>query len=244
MHTILLVEDNIEIQTANKELLEDYGYTVSLAMNLAEARSHISKSIPDLIVLDIMLPDGSGLDFLRELRSENSGIPVLLLTVLSETNDEIKGIKEGGNDYVAKPYDNDILVVRIENLLRQADWVDEQIKAATLKANEGAPDIFEYGPLVINYVTQRVSLGGADVNLTPREFMLLVYFTNNMDKQLTSKEIYELVWGQDALSNSIDTVRVRIKELRRKLKMDDETSIVIKTVQRKYYICRKTEAKL
>jgi len=236
MYNILLVEDNIDIQEMNQSLLTRHGYAVRLAMNLAEAREAVAKRQPDLIVLDIMLPDGNGLDFLKELRQENRGIPVLLLTALDETGDELNGLETGGDDYVAKPYKNEIFLARVENLLRRAEFTKEAVAQAVAKT---APDISEYGPITVNNVTQRVSLDGEDVNLTPKEFQMLVYFLRNIGKRLTAEEIFEAIWGQDA-NNSIGTVRVRITALRNKLRMEDERSVVIDTVERKYYVCRLT----
>jgi len=236
MFNILLVEDNEAIQQINKEMLEEEGgYKVRLAMNLAEAQGSIKQSAPDLIVLDIMLPDGSGLDFLKELRKTGSDVPVLLLTALSESNDEVKGIREGGDDYVAKPYDSDVLLVRIEKLLNQKLKADERVKDAVAQTKNAA-DIVQYGPLTVNSITQRAKLDGEDANLTPKEFSVLAYFLKNMDKKLTPDEIYEGVWGQDSI-NSAGAIKVHISGIRKKLKMEDETSVVIETVGRKYYVC-------
>jgi DNA-binding response OmpR family regulator len=234
MYNLLLVEDNEDIQEMNQRLLERRGYTVRLAMNLAEARALIKKSLPDLILLDIMLPDGNGLDFLKELRKENRGIPVLLLTALDETDDELIGLQAGGDDYIAKPYKNELLLARIETLLRRVEFTNEAVAQA---AAESTPDIMKYGSLTVSNITRRVSLNDEDVNLTPIEFTLLLFFLKNMGRQFSAEEIYEAVWGQDA-NNSVGTVKVRINGLRDKLKMGEERSVTIETVERKYYVCR------
>ena len=132
MYNLLLVEDNEDIQDLNKFFLTQRGYAVRLATNLAQAKEAIAEANPDLIVLDIMLPDGSGLDLLKELRAIGNDTPVLLLTALSETSDEMKGIQLGGDDYIAKPYENGILHARIEALLRRAERVPQTIKKGTL----------------------------------------------------------------------------------------------------------------
>ena len=119
MYNVLLVEDEERILFANKIILERKGgYTVQTAMNLTEARKCIQENPSDIIILDIMLPDGSGLDFLEELRRDKN-IPVILLTALSESSDELKGITAGGDDYITKPYNNDVLLGRIEMVLRR-----------------------------------------------------------------------------------------------------------------------------
>jgi DNA-binding response OmpR family regulator len=236
LKNILLVEDNEAIQQLNKEMLEEErGYAVRTAMSLAEARQCIRQFAPDIIVLDIMLPDGSGLDFLKELRHAGSDIPVLILTALSESVDEVKGIRAGGDDYIAKPYDSEVLLVRIEKLLNQKLKADERVKDA-VRQTKNAADIAEYGALTVNNITHRAKLNDEDANLTPKEFSVLAYFLKNMDKKMTPEEIYEGVWGQDSINNA-GAIKVHISGIRKKLKMDDETSVVIETVERKYYVC-------
>jgi DNA-binding response OmpR family regulator len=160
---------------------------------------------------------------------------VLLLTALSESSDEVKGIREGGDDYVAKPYDSEVLLVRIEKLLNQKRKADERVENAISEA-QNAADIVEYGALIVNNITQRAKLDGEDANLTPKEFSVLSYFLKNMDKKMLPEEIYEGVWGQNSI-NSAGTIKVHISGIRKKLKMEDETSVVIETVERKYYVC-------
>ncbi|MCL2392417.1 MAG: response regulator transcription factor [Oscillospiraceae bacterium] len=239
--TILLVEDNKTIQEANKELFEEIGgYNVHLAMTLAEARQSVAAAPPDLIVLDIMLPDGCGLDFLKELREQKSPIHVLLLTALSETSHEAKGLLAGGDDYIAKPYDNDMLLIRAGALLRRSKQTGEMVKEAVAQAKAeivNTAAILEYGYLTINHTTAKAYLYGKDTGLTPKEFSLLAYFLKNTDKKLTANEIYESIWGDSSLGSS-DVVRAHIKNLRKKLKTDDEVAIAIDTVGRKYYVCR------
>ena len=233
---ILLVEDDKDIQEVNQKMLvRRGGYDVRLAMNLAEARTAIGSRQPNLIVLDIELPDGNGLDFLKELREVGSIVPVLLLTARSKADDMVQGIQDGGDDYIAKPYDNKVFLARVENLLRKAQQMDDLIKQAA----QSAPDVVEYGRLTVNNLTQRAILDGEDVNLKPKEFQLLRYFLKNLGEKRTAEEIYEAVWGQDA-NNSVDTVKVHIKDLRKKLRMDDEVAIVIETLERKFYVCKLT----
>jgi len=233
MRNLLLVEDNEAIQELNKELLEEVGgYKVRLAFNLAQARLSLLEHTPDLIILDIMLPDGSGLDFLKEIKQKHEDMPVLLLTALSESSDEVKGLREGGDDYIAKPYDRDVLLMRVAKLLRQSQRADERVQEAAKQS-----DVDKYGPLTINNVTKRAYLFEEDAGLTPKEFSLLTYFLKNVGKEMTAEEIYEAVWGLDA-NNSASTVRVRIKGLRDKLRTDDEVAVTIETIERKYYVCR------
>ena len=149
MYKILLVEDEKDIQEINKYMLGERGYTVCLAMNLAEARKGIADFAPDLIVLDIMLPDGSGLDFMEELRKHGNSIPILLLTALSTPKDKVEGLRRGGNDYLAKPYDYDEFVMRVEVILRSKQQEDERVRLA-VKAAEHDRQILTFGGLTLN----------------------------------------------------------------------------------------------
>jgi DNA-binding response OmpR family regulator len=202
MYNILLVEDEPAIQRANKVILERRGgYTVRLAENLAEARQSIAESVPDLIVLDIMLPDGSGLDFLAELRAGDISIPVLLLTALSETSDELKGIEAGGDDYITKPYDNEILLAKISRALHRASKI---------------PSTLSIGGIKIDTASGRAFVNGNDINLAPKEFALLQQFIQNPKKTINSDYLYEKIWGQGMHGND-KALRTAVSGLRVKL---------------------------
>ena len=225
MNDLLLVEDNLNIQDANKFFLERHGYKVCLAMDLAEARQRMIEEIPDLIVLDIMLPDGSGLDFLKERREENGGIawrniPVLLLTALSDISDEVKGIQDGGDDYITKPYENDILLTRIKALLRRAERVPETITKGGLK---------------LETFSHQAIMNGENLGLTRKEFDLIFLLAQNEDRLLTMEYLYEKVWGQPLIddANAIKTV---ISRLRSKI---EPSGYGIEAVRYKGYIFTK-----
>jgi len=115
---VLLLEDNIKILDLNRRMLEKEGLMVLVAKTVAEARERIKLAIPDVAVLDIMLPDGSGLDFLSELRQTGGNVPVLFLTAKTERADVLAGLTAGGNDYISKPYDIDEFRARIMGFIR------------------------------------------------------------------------------------------------------------------------------
>ena len=220
MYSILLVEDEVQIQAANKILLERRGgYHVRLAMNLAEARQAVAESKPDLILLDIMLPDGSGLDYLKELKQQTN-IPVLLLTALSETSDEIRGIEEGGDDYISKPYDNNLLLARIDGLLRRVSRV---------------PDNVRKGSLTLDTYSSKAYIDGGDLGLTSKEFDLLLLLTQSEDKLLKPEYVYEKVWSQPMLGDN-SAVKTIISKLRRKI---EPSGYDIETLYGKGYIFTK-----
>ena len=199
---VLLVEDNKEIMHGNKRLFELEGYEVSCALTLAEARGLIDGRRPDIIVLDIMMPDGNGLDFMRELREgENSGVPILLLTGLTTKEDVLRGLKSGGDDYLTKPYDFDILLTRVETLLRRVSNI---------------PEIIENGSLKLDVLAGLAFINGGDLLLAQKEFSLLLLFVQNEDKTMSAEYLYEKVWkmtlndNTNALKNTISRLRNKI----------------------------------
>ena len=197
---ILLVEDNEEIQAANKDMLELIGYEVTLAMNLAEARYALKHKNHDVIVLDIMLPDGNGLDFLMELRTY-SQIPVLMLTAMGTSEDTVAGFSTGADDYIAKPYDYKVLAARIEALLRRAGRI---------------PEMLQKGSLQLDVVANQAFLHGKDLLLTPKDFTLLVVFTQNEGRLIGNEYLYEKVWKGSFNDNPM-ALRNAVSRLRKKL---------------------------
>jgi len=220
LYSILLVEDEKDIQFANKIILERRGgYKVRLAMNLAEARQCIMESEPDIIILDIMLPDGSGLDFLKELRKEKN-IPVLILTALSESGDELKGIQSGGDDYITKPYDNDILLARIDMVLRRANSI---------------PDKLIIGRIKIETASKRAYANDKDMGLMSKEFSLLEQFIQYPQKIMSAEYLYEKVWGQKMIGDD-RTLRTTISSLRAKLHDFNAGHTIISSRGEGYYL--------
>jgi DNA-binding response OmpR family regulator len=202
--TILCVEDNEEVQMFNKPLLEKKGFTVELAFTLAEAREAVGRKMPDLIILDIRLPDGSGLDFLMELR-KTSNVPVIALTDKKEDIDIIKGMESGCDDYMPKPHVFPVLYAKIEGLLRRASIV---------------PDILEKGALKLDLHAGKAFIGGEDLLLAQKEFSLLLLFAQNQDKVMSAEYIYEKIWNA-AIGNDKNALKNRISAMRKKLENGD-----------------------
>ena len=205
---ILCVEDNLRVQLFNKPLLEAKGFTVKTAMTLAQAREIIGREMPSLIVLDIHLPDGNGLDFLRELRKQQktSNVPVIALTVDKEDNDLVAGFASGCDDYLPKPYNFDVLYARIEGLLRRA-WYSGSIHK---------------GALTLDILRNKAFVNGRNAELTPKEFAVLLFLVQNEGKELTAEAIYEHVWGT-AMNIDSGAVRRHISMLKKKL--DEENAV-------------------
>jgi len=197
---ILLVEDEAQVQSKNKKILERSGYTIRQAFTLAEARKNIKEKPPIAIILDIGLPDGSGLDLLYELR-ETSEIPVLILTAMGSNDDIIKGFEIGSDDYLTKPYDLTVFLARVEALLRRTRMVPETIMV---------------GPVKLNTASRIAFLGDEDLLLSNREYSLLQLLGQQQDSVISVDAIFERVWGQDVPEN-LDALKTIVSRVRKKL---------------------------
>lgn len=202
---VLLIEDNKQLMEANRRALAKADYHIEMALNLAEARACLAKCNPDAIVLDIMLPDGNGLDFITEIR-EVTTAPVLLLTALDEKSDRLNGLRAGGNDYISKPYDIDELRERIAAFIRRDTLIEVRRPAERIS----------WGPLLLDTIAQQGFLDGKDLSFTPKEFGLLLVLVRNGNKELSAKKLYETVWRQPD-NDDIRAVKAHISNLRKKL---------------------------
>ena len=179
---ILLIEDDTDLLLNNKEYLEKFGYHILTAGTLAAAAKILENTNIDLILLDINLPDGSGLDFITGIR-KRFDIPVIFLTARADKADVIEGLTRGGGDYVTKPFDFDVLRARIEIRLREA-------------GNKMANNKITLGPLSLDVISFQGFLNGRDLLLTKKEFALLLLLAQNEGKTLTKEYLYEAVWKQ------------------------------------------------
>ncbi|MCL2227223.1 MAG: response regulator transcription factor [Oscillospiraceae bacterium] len=198
---VLLVEDNKKIIEGNARKLTRSGYKVFCALSLSEARSLLNNQ-PDILVLDIMLPDGSGLEFMQEVReSEYAATPILLLTGLAAREDIVRGLNSGGDDYMTKPYDFDVLLARIEALIR---------RSAKL------PEFINKGCLSIDVVAGVAMCNGEDLLLGKKECALLLIFAQNEGVYIEAEDLYARVWKVPMGSDGT-ALKSAIKRLRQKL---------------------------
>ncbi len=218
---ILVVDDDSEIRKLIARYMQDQGFRVLLASKCAEVHERIVTNQIDLIVLDVMLPDGSGLDLCRDLRAARSTIPIILLTALKEDVDRIIGLEIGADDYLGKPFNPRELVARIRAVLRRG-------------ANSGleprVAGAYHFEGFVADPSTRSVTdPNGADVPLTGAEFDLLITFLDRPGRVLSRDQLLDLTRGGDGdvLDRSID---VLISRLRRKLS-DGGAAQFFKTVR-------------
>jgi two-component system copper resistance phosphate regulon response regulator CusR len=205
MKRVLVVEDNKDIAMIVEKRLSRQ-FTIEIAENGEDATTCINANPYDLIVLDLSLPKKSGFDVLKDMRKKSSYPPVLILSGLNAVEDKVKGLKLGADDYLAKPFDIKELVARIDALLRRVPSAQEIVKLAAVD-------------LEMDLVTRKVTRGGTEITLSPREFALLEYLIRKKDKVVTRKEIAEEVWGHkfDAGTNFVD---VYINYLRKSIDKD------------------------
>lgn len=202
MKTILCVEDELNILDNNRKALEDNGYTVLTAENLAEARKHLEEQTPDAIILDIMLPDGLWLELLKGLRAGGSNIPVLLLTAWGKPSDVARGLREGANDYLSKPFDYEVLLARLEAMFRNVEQVPERVTRGALSLDISSGQAF---------------LNDTDMLLTQKEFALLLLFVQNEGRVMSTEYLYKKIW-RSSMNKDKQTIQRHISALRQKLK--------------------------
>ncbi len=208
--TVLLVEDNEHLNKINSRALFLSGCQVLTARNLKEAREHLKEHDPDAIVLDILLPDGNGVDFCREIR-EHTAAPILFLTSVTGVDQALEGIRAGGDDYLNKPFHIELLLAHLEAFWRR-DAIRQRMKPA---------DILSRGPLTLNLVSNTAYLDGEDMLLTVKEFAFLLLLLQNEGKILTKEFIYEKVWERPMNKDSQALYAV-VSRLKRKLERAGE----------------------
>lgn len=200
---VLVVEDQRKVAAFVEKGLASTGYSVDVAETGAAAESMAASNDYDLIILDVMLPDGSGIDTARHLRRDGCGAPILMLTALSGTKDKVNGLDAGADDYLTKPFEFEELAARVRALLRRPTGGAVGARLA-------------FADVEMDLVQRRVTRAGKSISLTAKEFALLEYFLRNPNRVLSRAAISEHVWDAhfDTQSNVID---VYINQLRKKI---------------------------
>mgnify|MGYP000846178497 FL=1 len=219
---ILIVEDENAIRFLLRENLEYEGYEVLEAENGILALEIVEKSSPDLILLDLMLPQMSGMEVCKRLRSTGNVVPVIMLTARGQQMDKVIGLKAGADDYITKPFDILELCARIEALLRRSGKPSESTK------------LFHVGKVEIDFQAQVVRRNGEETELTRMESELLRYLILNEGKILTREQILADVWGHDYLL-SMRTIDTHVTHLRKKIEDNPAEPTHILTVHRVGY---------
>ena len=218
MPKILIVEDDDTVREALSAGLESEGYEVILSDNGLDGLKQAKEEGPDLILLDLMLPEMDGLSVCRALR-RNSDVPIIMLTARGTEMDKIVGLETGADDYVVKPFSLGELLARIRSLLRRTknDKQENQMQLTS-------------GNVSLDLTSRRVSKDDAEVHLTQKEFNLLAELIRNKGAVLSRDLLLEKVWGYSYVGNT-HTVDVHIRWLREKIELDPSKPVRIVTVR-------------
>ncbi|GIW23257.1 MAG: DNA-binding response regulator [Candidatus Sericytochromatia bacterium] len=218
---ILLVDDEEAIIESIEFALKQEGYEVVKASDGHEALQKVQLEKPNLIVLDLMLPQISGLEVCRILRREKNEVPIIMLTAKGEEIDRVIGLEVGADDYLVKPFSLRELVARIRALLRRSKPSDNDSKSL---------DIRQYDDLVVNLTEHKVSVKGKPVELSPKEFKILSMLMSSPNKVFSREDLLEQVWGLDFYGDT-KTVDVHIRWLREKIEADPSNPKYVQTVR-------------
>ena len=222
MAEILVVDDEAAIADLVEVCLKNEGYTVYKCGSGEAALTCVARQHLDLAILDVMLPDISGLTLCGEIRKEHH-FPVLMLTAKADDMDKITGLTIGADDYMTKPFNPLELMARVKAQLRRYTRYNEPDKAVDSR------DIIDFNGLVINRATHECSLYDQELNLTPIEFDILWMLCENRGQVISAERLFESVWGEKYLDRN-NTVMVHIRRLREKMGEPSRNPRFIKTV--------------
>ena len=219
---LLLVEDEAKLAANLKRGLGEAGYTIDIAPSAETARESLSHRAYDLMLLDLRLPGQDGLAFLADLRAAGAAMPVLILTARDSTEERVRGLEGGGDDYLTKPFAFSELLARVRALLRRR------------LAGDGV--VIEAGGITIDTARRIATRGGRSLDLSPKELMLLEYLARRAGVALTRDMIGEALWGKDynAMSNIVE---VFINRLRQKVELMNQPPLIV-TVRGAGYMLR------
>lgn len=219
MTTVLVVEDEKSLREPLVFLLTKEGYTVIEAEDGLTAIERFRAANPDIVLLDLMLPGLSGTDVCREIRAV-SNVPIIMVTAKDGEVDKIVGLEIGADDYITKPYSTRELLARMKAVLRRG----------TSSAVTTTPSVLEAGPVRLDAERHKVSVGGSPVTLPLKEFELLEYFLENVNRVLTRGQIIDRVWGTNYYGDT-KTLDVHVKRIRTKIEADPANPTLLVTVR-------------
>ncbi|MBI9071812.1 MAG: response regulator transcription factor [Melioribacteraceae bacterium] len=201
---ILIVEDNIELAKGMASILLEEGYIIENSFTFNDGLEKISIYATDLVIVDIGLPDGNGLDLIRSLKENKNNCGVLIVSAKNSIEDKVSGLEIGADDYITKPFHNAELVARVKSILRRKNF-------------EGS-NIFEINEIKIDIQNLEVFVKEQKLTLTKKEYELLLYFIYNKNRVLTKESIAEHLWGDHVdMADNFDFIYNHIKNLRKKL---------------------------
>lgn len=221
--TLLAIDDDQDILKVLKANLELHGFSLLTADSLAAARAILAERQPDLVLLDLMLPDGDGLEFCCALKSLHPSLPVIMLTAKDKVSDKVIGLELGADDYMVKPFETRELLARIRARLRPTAPQPPQ------------PTTITAGDLAIDLRNQTVTVRGTVVALTPKEFQVLACLVENRNNLVTREEIRQCLWSDAKLYSWSRVIDVHIQHLRQKIEVNPAEPRYIVTVPGRGY---------
>ncbi len=216
---ILIVEDEESLAESVRYNLEREGFGVVVAGDGRKAIERFRQEPPDLIILDLMLPELSGLDVCRVIRAE-SAVPIIMVTAKDSEADKVTGLELGADDYVTKPFSVRELVSRVRAHLRRAN----------MRTDPAPEEVLRGGPVQMNVARHEVDVHGTPIGFPPKEFELLEAFLRRKDRLLTRLFLIEEVWGSDYVGDT-KTLDVHVKRIRQKIEADPHEPVHLVTVR-------------
>jgi len=201
---VLVVDDEPQILRVMRASLPIRGYEVLTASTAEEALDQMSKQVPDLVILDLAMPEMSGLEVCRRVR-EFSSVPIIVLSAKGSESDKVAALDLGADDYVTKPFGMDELLARVRAVLRRLSATNDRVLVV--------------GDVTIDIDERRVVVGDKEIRLTPKEFDVFKYLVNNAGKVVTHRALLQTVWGWES-TDQTEYLRVFINQLRRKIEID------------------------
>jgi DNA-binding response OmpR family regulator len=226
--TVLVIDDSETLRASVSERLERSGYTVASATNGREGLRRLYETKPDVVLLDVVMPELDGWKTLELIR-DVSDVPVIMLTSRDTELERVRGLRSGADDYMGKPFSQAELSARIEAVLRRAGEKTE------------AKERYEDGAVCIDFTKREVTVRGGPVSLTPLEFRLLAVLTEHAGQVLSRQQLIDLVWGRNYESSG-DPVKIYIGYLRRKIEADHKAPELVETVRGFGYRYKKPDA--
>ena len=227
--TILVVEDEPALQETLRYNLEKQGYSVEVVGDGRSAIEAARRSKPDLIVLDIMLPELDGFEVTKILRREMI-VPILMLTARDDVIDRVVGLEVGADDYLTKPFSMRELLARVKAQLRRAELVRNEMGNAGIKKDVSSTQTLSFDNMIIDQARREVLLDSQVLMLKPKEYELLLFFAQHKRQMLSREFILERVWGWEYIGDS-RTVDVHVRWLRQKIEADPSAPARIVTVR-------------
>ena len=215
-HSILIIDDDTDILKVLKANLELHGFSVITAESWMTGRDILAASNQDLLLLDVMLPDGDGFDICRTIRKERPLLPIIMLTAKDKISDKIIGLDGGADDYVVKPFETLELIARIKACLRRSKPTDEELTVV--------------GDLTIDKKRRIVSIKTREIGLTPKEYELLCFLAAHRGEVVHREDIKKLLWKEHKIYSWSRVIDVHIQHLRQKIEADPSEPYFIITI--------------